>query len=59
MVGTARYSLPMAVNVKKPKRGARRAAGRSRVSGKHQITIPITAFSEAGLREGDVVQVKA
>jgi len=29
------------------------------VSGKHQITIPIAAFSEAGLREGDVVQVKA
>jgi bifunctional DNA-binding transcriptional regulator/antitoxin component of YhaV-PrlF toxin-antitoxin module len=29
------------------------------VSGKHQITIPIGAFSEAGLREGDVVQVKA
>ncbi len=29
------------------------------MSGKHQITIPIAAFSEAGLREGDVVQVKA
>lgn len=49
----------MAVNVKKPKRGARRTSGRSRVSGKHQITIPIGAFSEAGLREGDVVQVRA
>lgn len=49
----------MAVNVKEPKRGARRSAGRSRVSGKHQITIPIVAFGEAGLREGDVVQVKA
>jgi bifunctional DNA-binding transcriptional regulator/antitoxin component of YhaV-PrlF toxin-antitoxin module len=49
----------MAVNVKKPERGAVRSAGRSRVSGKHQITIPIAAFSEAGLREGDVVQVKA
>lgn len=36
-----------------------RPAGSSRVSGKHQITIPIAAFSEAGLREGDVVQVKA
>jgi bifunctional DNA-binding transcriptional regulator/antitoxin component of YhaV-PrlF toxin-antitoxin module len=33
--------------------------GRSRVSSKHQITIPIGAFSEAGLREGDVVQVEA
>lgn len=29
------------------------------MSGKHQITIPIGAFSEAGLREGDVVQVRA
>ncbi|HXC45298.1 MAG TPA: AbrB/MazE/SpoVT family DNA-binding domain-containing protein [Solirubrobacteraceae bacterium] len=49
----------MAVDVKKPKGGARRATGRSRVSSKHQITIPIGAFSEAGLREGDVVQVRA
>jgi bifunctional DNA-binding transcriptional regulator/antitoxin component of YhaV-PrlF toxin-antitoxin module len=47
----------MVVKVKKPKGG--RGTGRSRVSGKHQITIPIGAFSEAGLREGDVVQVKA
>lgn len=54
-----RYSLPMAVNVKKVDRADSRAVGRSRVSGKHQITIPIAAFSEAGLREGDVVQVKA
>jgi bifunctional DNA-binding transcriptional regulator/antitoxin component of YhaV-PrlF toxin-antitoxin module len=45
----------MAVNVKK----GGRAAGQSRVSSKHQITIPIRAFSEAGLREGDVVHVKA
>lgn len=29
------------------------------MSGKHQITIPIGAFSEAGLHEGDVVQVRA
>ncbi len=47
----------MTVEVKKPK--GRRGAGRSRVSGKHQITIPIGAFSEAGLREGDVVRVEA
>ena len=33
--------------------------GGSRISGKHQITIPIGAFSEAGLREGDVVRVTA
>jgi bifunctional DNA-binding transcriptional regulator/antitoxin component of YhaV-PrlF toxin-antitoxin module len=48
----------MAVNVKKT-RERKRSAGRSRVSGKHQITIPIAAFSEAGLREGDVVRVEA
>lgn len=36
-----------------------RRSGRSRISSKHQITIPIAAFSEAGLREGDVVQVEA
>jgi bifunctional DNA-binding transcriptional regulator/antitoxin component of YhaV-PrlF toxin-antitoxin module len=47
----------MAVEVKNPKGG--RVAGRSRVSGKHQITIPIAAFTDAGLREGDVVQIKA
>lgn len=46
----------MAVNVKKANR---RTAGRSRVSGKHQVTIPIGAFKEAGLREGDVVQIEA
>jgi bifunctional DNA-binding transcriptional regulator/antitoxin component of YhaV-PrlF toxin-antitoxin module len=34
-------------------------AGRSRVSSRHQVTIPSAAFSEAGLREGDVVQVSA
>lgn len=49
----------MAIEVKKPKGSSGRAAGRSRVSSKHQITIPIGAFSDAGLREGDVVQVKA
>jgi bifunctional DNA-binding transcriptional regulator/antitoxin component of YhaV-PrlF toxin-antitoxin module len=48
----------MRTDVKKPS-STRRAAGRSRVSSKHQITIPIAAFSEAGLREGDVVHVKA
>jgi bifunctional DNA-binding transcriptional regulator/antitoxin component of YhaV-PrlF toxin-antitoxin module len=49
----------MAVDVKKRADGGSRKGGRSRVSGKHQITIPIAAFSEAGLREGDVVQVTA
>jgi bifunctional DNA-binding transcriptional regulator/antitoxin component of YhaV-PrlF toxin-antitoxin module len=49
----------MAVDVKKLKGRGGRVASRSRVSSKHQITIPIGAFSEAGLREGDVVQIKA
>ena len=44
---------------KKPKAKAKRRVGGSRISGKHQITIPIGAFSEAGLREGDVVRVTA
>jgi len=49
----------MATKVKKPTREPARTGGRSRVSSKHQITIPIGAFSEAGLREGDVVQIQA
>lgn len=49
----------MTVDVKKRGNSTKGVAGRSRVSSKHQITIPIGAFSEAGLREGDVVQVKA
>jgi bifunctional DNA-binding transcriptional regulator/antitoxin component of YhaV-PrlF toxin-antitoxin module len=53
------YPLPMAIDVKKPQGKTRRGTGRSRVSGKHQITIPIGAFTEAGLREGDVVRVEA
>jgi bifunctional DNA-binding transcriptional regulator/antitoxin component of YhaV-PrlF toxin-antitoxin module len=49
----------MASKVKKATEKPVRVGGRSRVSSKHQITIPIGAFSEAGLREGDVVQVRA
>jgi bifunctional DNA-binding transcriptional regulator/antitoxin component of YhaV-PrlF toxin-antitoxin module len=40
-------------------RGSGRVAGRSRISSKHQVTIPVSAFREAGLHEGDVVQVQA
>jgi bifunctional DNA-binding transcriptional regulator/antitoxin component of YhaV-PrlF toxin-antitoxin module len=47
----------MSIKVKKVVGG--RSTGRSRVSSKHQITIPARAFSEAGLREGDVVRVEA
>ncbi len=52
-------SLTYGCGRKEIKPRGRRSAGRSRVSGKHQITIPIGAFSEAALREGDVVQVNA
>jgi bifunctional DNA-binding transcriptional regulator/antitoxin component of YhaV-PrlF toxin-antitoxin module len=55
------YSLPMARKVK-----ARSGAGpsgaresKTRVSSKHQVTIPAAEFRGAGLREGDTLQVKA
>jgi bifunctional DNA-binding transcriptional regulator/antitoxin component of YhaV-PrlF toxin-antitoxin module len=32
---------------------------RTRISSKHQVTIREPAFSDAGLREGDEVQVRA
>lgn len=47
----------MTQSVKKKGRPAR-SPGRSRVSSKHQITIPVRAMRDAGLREGDVVQVR-
>jgi bifunctional DNA-binding transcriptional regulator/antitoxin component of YhaV-PrlF toxin-antitoxin module len=47
----------MTIKVKKGR--SPRSPGRSRVSSKHQITIPVGALREAGLREGDVVQVRA
>jgi bifunctional DNA-binding transcriptional regulator/antitoxin component of YhaV-PrlF toxin-antitoxin module len=43
----------MAENVK----GGR--AGRSRISSKHQVTIPVAAFRTAGLAAGDLVRVEA
>jgi len=49
----SRYPLRMARKVKK------RVAGQSRVSSKHQVTIPAAAFRGAGLREGDVLKVEA
>jgi bifunctional DNA-binding transcriptional regulator/antitoxin component of YhaV-PrlF toxin-antitoxin module len=49
----------MATKVKKSAGPAGRTAGQSRISSKHQITIPTNAFREAGLHEGDVVQIKA
>ena len=49
----------MVTKVKKTTGIPARSGGGSRVSSKHQITIPIGAFNEAGLREGDVVQIRA
>ena len=43
----------MAENVKKPR------AGRSRISSKHQVTIPAAAFRTAGFAAGDLVRVEA
>ena len=37
----------------------RLAAGRSRISSKHQVTIPVSAFRRAGFAAGDLVRVEA
>lgn len=36
-----------------------RRAGRSRISSKHQVTIPASAFRGAGFAAGDLVRVEA
>lgn len=36
-----------------------RRRGYTRVSGKHQVTIPIDALATAGLRAGDTLKVEA
>lgn len=46
------YSLPMPKKVKKPR-------DRTRISSKHQVTIPAGAFRAAGLEAGDTVRVEA
>jgi bifunctional DNA-binding transcriptional regulator/antitoxin component of YhaV-PrlF toxin-antitoxin module len=43
----------MAEDVKK------RRTGRSRISSKHQVTIPAAAFHGAGFQAGDMVRVEA
>jgi bifunctional DNA-binding transcriptional regulator/antitoxin component of YhaV-PrlF toxin-antitoxin module len=43
----------VAENVKK------RRAGRSRISSKHQVTIPAAAFHGAGFQAGDMVRIEA
>jgi bifunctional DNA-binding transcriptional regulator/antitoxin component of YhaV-PrlF toxin-antitoxin module len=44
------YSLPMIKKVKKH---------RTKISSKHQVTIPVDAFRTAGLEAGDVLRVEA
>jgi bifunctional DNA-binding transcriptional regulator/antitoxin component of YhaV-PrlF toxin-antitoxin module len=39
--------------------GRRPSRQGSRISSKHQVTIPIDAFKAAGLTEGDVVRIEA
>lgn len=51
-------------NVKKPPGRAPRTEttarpGRTKVSAKHQVTIPASAFVQAGLHPGDVLTVEA
>jgi bifunctional DNA-binding transcriptional regulator/antitoxin component of YhaV-PrlF toxin-antitoxin module len=48
----AYYSLRVAENVK------RTGGGRSRISSKHQVTIPAAAFRGAGFAAGDLVRVE-
>jgi bifunctional DNA-binding transcriptional regulator/antitoxin component of YhaV-PrlF toxin-antitoxin module len=40
-------------------RKVKRPAGRSRISSKHQVTIPVAAFRQAGFSAGDLVRVEA
>lgn len=36
-----------------------RAPGQTRISAKHQVTIPMGAFTDAGLKPGDAVRAEA
>lgn len=48
----------MSLNVKKPATDARRR-NQTKVSSKHQVTIPAVAFRGAGLEPGDTLRVEA
>jgi len=52
-------SLLMSPRVKNDDEPYRRRAGQSRISAKHQVTIPLDAFTEAGLQPGDAVRIRA
>ncbi len=47
------YALPMGRKVK-----TNRRRGRTRISAKHQITIPVDALAAAGLQTGDRLRVE-
>jgi AbrB family looped-hinge helix DNA binding protein len=48
----------MAINVKKGD-GAGGQRSQTKVSSKHQVTIPVAAFRSAGLEAGDTLKVEA
>lgn len=48
----------MGLNVKKAANGARQR-NQTKVSSKHQVTIPAGAFRSAGLEPGDTLRVEA
>ena len=48
----------MGLNVKKVANGARQR-NQTKVSSKHQVTIPAVAFRTAGLEPGDTLRVEA
>lgn len=49
----------MSKEVKKPAGGRNRRRNQSRVSSKHQVTIPVAAFRGAGLESGDTLRIEA
>jgi len=61
LVGWVR-SLRMGQQVSTEEGGSaayRRGAGQARISAKHQVTIPLGAFVDAGFRAGDAVSAEA
>ncbi|MGH2974926.1 MAG: AbrB/MazE/SpoVT family DNA-binding domain-containing protein [Solirubrobacterales bacterium] len=54
-----RYSLQIKKKVKKMSQATVGPRSQTRVSSKHQITIPATAFRTAGLETGDTLKVEA
>jgi len=50
------FTMPRRVKNETPQL---RAPGQTRISAKHQVTIPIGAFKGAGLSAGDTIEVEA